>query len=62
MMKKSLNCLNCATFRKLSDYNNEQPILLSGCESVICPIDQFRLLMNQKTQCNFTDYCKMDMI
>ena len=21
MMKKSLNCLNCATFRKLSDYN-----------------------------------------
>ncbi|KAG2196531.1 hypothetical protein INT46_011596 [Mucor plumbeus] len=42
--------------------DNEQPILLSGCESVICPIDQFRLLMNQKTQCNFTDYCKMDMI
>lgn len=42
--------------------DNEQPILLPGCESIICPIDQFRLLMDLKTQCNFIDYCRVDVI
>ncbi|KAK4517874.1 Aminotran_1_2 domain-containing protein [Mucor velutinosus] len=42
--------------------DNEKPILLSGCQSIHCPIDQFRKVMELKTQCNFIEYCRVNVI
>ncbi|KAL9544841.1 hypothetical protein MBANPS3_007425 [Mucor bainieri] len=40
--------------------DNEKPILLPGCQSIHCPIEQFRRVMALKTQCNFVEYCRVN--
>ncbi|GAN00676.1 multiple inositol polyphosphate phosphatase 1-like isoform 2 [Mucor ambiguus] len=42
--------------------DNEKPILLPGCQSIHCPIDRFRKVMSLKTQCNFVEFCRVDVI
>lgn len=42
--------------------DNEKPVLLPGCQNIYCPVDQFRKVMEPKTQCNFIEYCRVDVI